>query len=104
MPSRRTIALVACSLFFAQTLMIVVWTGTTVAAVVSDAVQIALGFLCLFASLDALNRSAKTSSYHWCWLAASFLALIAAQGLGTYIDATSDHSWDRLDDVLFSLR
>lgn len=96
-------AVVASVLFLAQTVSIARLTGTTVAAVASDAVQIGLGFLCLFASLDARNRSARTSSYHWRWLAVSFLAFISAQSLGTYIDATSDSSCDRLDDVLFSL-
>ena len=103
MPTRRIIAIVACALFFVQLLMIAFGTGTAKAAVASDLVQVALGFLCLLASLDARTRSATTSSYHWRWLAASFLAFIVAQGLGAYIDATSDHSYDRLDDVLFSL-
>jgi len=103
MPTRRIIAIVACALFFAQILVIAFWTGTTNAAVASDSIQVALGFLCLFASLDARSRSASTSSYHWRWLAASFLAFIMAQGLGASIDFTSDHSYDRLDDVLFSL-
>jgi len=103
MPIRRIIAIVACVLFCAQILVIAFWTGATSAAVTSDLVQIALGLLCFVASLDARSRSARTSSYHWRWLAASFLAFIAAQSLGTYIDTTSDHSFDRLDDVLFSL-
>lgn len=102
MPTRRTIAIAVCVLLLAQIVTIAVWTGTTTAAVVSDVVQIGLGLLCFMASLDARNRSARTSSYHWTWLAASFLAFIAAQVLGTYIDFTSDHSCDRLDDILFS--
>ena len=103
MPTRHIIAIVACALFFAQILVIALWTGTTNAAVASDSVQVALGFLCLVASLDAGKRSAKTSSYHWRWLAVSLLAFVLAQSLGTYIDFTSNHSFDRLDDVLFSL-
>lgn len=103
MPTRRIIAIITGVLFFVQVLMIAFWTGTTKAAVVSDSVQVVLGFLCLFASLEAGTRSATTSSYHWRWLAASFLAFVTAQGLGTYIDFTSNHSFDRLDDVLFSL-
>jgi diguanylate cyclase (GGDEF)-like protein len=102
MPARRTIAIAACVLLLAQIVTIAVWTGTTRAAVASDLVQIALGLLCFMASLDAHNRSARTASYHWRWLAASFLAFVAAQVLGTYIDFTSDHSCDHLDDILFS--
>jgi len=103
MPTRCIIAIAACVLFFTQTLVIVLWPGAATTAVASDLIQIALGFLCLCASLDARNRSARTSSYHWRWLAVSFLAFILAQGLGTYIDFTSNHSCDRLDDILFSL-
>ena len=54
MPTRRIIAIVACALFFAQILVIAFWTGTTNAAVASDSIQVALGFLaCSHLSMHA---------------------------------------------------
>jgi len=103
MHSRRIVVVVASLLLLIQSLTIALSNGTTTAALVSDLVQGGLAFTCLFASLYARCSSGKTSSYHWTWLALSFLVFIVAQTLGTYIDVSSYHSWDWVDDILFSL-
>jgi diguanylate cyclase (GGDEF)-like protein len=73
------------------------------AVLVSDLAQIGLGLTCLRAVLQTRARSGRATSYHWTWLAVSFIAFILAQTLATYIDLSSDQSWDRLGDILFSL-
>jgi diguanylate cyclase (GGDEF)-like protein len=103
MPIRAAIFIVACTLLLVQTVAIARTTGTTGAALISDLVQIGLGVTCLFASLYVRSRSGKASSYHWTWLAVSFVGFISAQAVGTYIDVSSNHAWDRFDDILFSL-
>lgn len=103
MQTRRFIVPSACALLLAQALAIARFSDATTAALVSDLVQIGMGAVCLFAALHARSGSGKASSYHWRWLAVSFLAFMVAQALGTYIDTSSNHAWDRLDDILFSL-
>jgi len=103
MHTRHSIVVVAASLLLIQTLAIAILKGTTAAALVSDLVQGGLALTCLYASLYARSSSVKASSYHWTWLALSFMVFIVGQSLGTYIDVSSHHSWDWLDDILFSL-
>jgi diguanylate cyclase (GGDEF)-like protein len=103
MHTGRIIVTAACTLILAQAVAIASFNGTMTAALVSDLAQIGMGMICLFACLHARSGSGKTSSYHWKWLAVSFLAFVSAQALGTYIDASSNHSWDWLDDILFSI-
>jgi diguanylate cyclase (GGDEF)-like protein len=103
MPRRRLTVLLASALLLVQTLSIAVLKGTTAAALISDFVQVGLGLTCCWTSFQAGARSARASSFHWTWLAVSFVAYTFAQSLGTYIDATSNHAWDRLDDMVFSL-
>jgi diguanylate cyclase (GGDEF)-like protein len=103
MPKRRSIIIVASSLLLFQTAAIAGLKGRTAAVLLSDAVQIGLGILCLFASLQVRARSGRASSYHWTWLSLSYVAFILAQSLATYIDLSSEHLWDRLGDILFSL-
>jgi len=103
MNTRRKIIIAACTLLVIQTLAIATWNGSTAAALVSDLVQGGLGFTCLLACFYARSTSGKASSYHWTWLALSFIVFIVAQSLGTYIDVSSHHEWDWLDDILFLL-
>lgn len=99
---RRFIAIITFTQLLIQAVAIAKLSGTT-AALISDSVQAGLGLTCLLASLHVCSGSGKASSYHWRWLAVSFVAFILAQALGTYIDVSSNHAWDRLDDILFSL-
>lgn len=103
MHPRRSIIIAAAILFLAQILAIAHWRGTDTAVFFSDLIQIGLGILCLLASLHARSTAGKASSHHWSWLAVSFVGFVSAQGLGTFIDVSSNHTWDWLDDVLFSL-
>jgi len=103
MHSRRVIVLVAFSQLLIQGLAIATLNGSTAAALVSDLAQGGLALTCLFASLYARANSGKASSYHWTWLALSFIVFLVGQSLGTYIDVSSHHSLDWLDDILFSL-
>ncbi|HXJ86056.1 MAG TPA: GGDEF domain-containing protein [Candidatus Binatia bacterium] len=103
MARRRLIVIVACTLLPLQAATIAALHGKRAAALISDLVQIGLGMTCLCASLQARSRSGRASCYHWTWLSVSFVGFILAQTLGTYIDVSSDHSCDRLDDILFSL-
>lgn len=103
MHTRRTIVAVSCALLLTQALSIATLKSTSAPALISDLTQLGLGLTCLFASLYARSRSGKPSSYHWTWLALSFIVFMAAQALGTYIDVSGDHSLDWLDDILFSL-
>ena len=103
MHTRRTIAIAAATLFIAQSSAITYWRGASIAALVSDLAQIGLGILCLLACLHARSAAAKASSQHWTWLAVAFLGFISAQSLGTYVDVSSNHSFDRVDDAIFSL-
>jgi len=103
MHTRSKIVVVACMLLLVQTLAIAISNGSTAAAFVSDLAQGGLGLTCLFACLHARSSSGKVSSYHWTWLALSFIVFVAAQSLGTYIDVSSHHGLDWLDDIQFSL-
>jgi diguanylate cyclase (GGDEF)-like protein len=100
---KRRLIVVASMLLVVQGLTIACLHGTHAAAILSDLVQIGLGVTCLSASLRARASSGRASSYHWTWLAVSFAAFILAQTFATYIDLSSDSSWDRLGDILFSL-
>src|SRR5262252_8392710 len=103
MHTRRKIVVVACVLLLVQILAIAISNGSPVAALVSDLVQGGLGLTCLFACLHTRGSSGKASSYHWTWLALSFILFVVGQSLGTYIDVSSHHGLDWLDDILFSL-
>jgi len=85
MNTRRKIIIAACTLLVIQiviqTLAIATWNGSTAAALVSDLVQGGLGFTCLLACFYARSTSGKASSYHWTWLALSFIVFIVAQSL-----------------------
>jgi diguanylate cyclase (GGDEF)-like protein len=75
--------------------------GRTSGGLLSNLVQLLLGLLCVLSSLQAFRRSGTTGRYYWRWLATTFTIWVMAQGLGTYIDVSSNHRLDRLDDVLF---
>jgi diguanylate cyclase (GGDEF)-like protein len=100
---RRTVAVIAGLLLLGQSLAIGGWRGGEAAALASDLVQAGLGMLCLIACVHVCSVVGKASRYHWTWLAVSFVGFVLAQSLGTYIDLSSNHAWDWMCDVLFSL-
>ena len=70
-------------------------------AVLSELVQLALGFICLLTSIQAFHRSGNVARQCWRWLCFTFCIWIVAQVLGVYIDLSSNRSLDALDDLLF---
>jgi len=101
--SKRLVILLALGLFLIQTAAILLLPGTINAALISESSQVLLGGVCLFACLRARSVAGAACSHHWGWLAAAFVGFIVAQGVGIYIDLSSNHFFDWIDDVLFAL-
>jgi diguanylate cyclase (GGDEF)-like protein len=99
--SSRIVILATCGLLLTQAGVISRFNGRTLGGLLSNLVQLLLGLLCVLSSLQAFRRSGTAGRYYWRWLAATFTIWVVAQGLGTYIDVSSNHWLDRLDDVLF---
>jgi len=91
----------ACALLLVQ--VITLWTsrGHPAAALLSDAVQLLLGLLCVLASIRAFRHSTGAWRYCWLWLTVTFGIWTGAQVLGIYIDKTGSQFLDPLDDLLF---
>jgi diguanylate cyclase (GGDEF)-like protein len=100
--SRTTIG-AACVLLLAQAAIIARLGSQHSGALLSDLIQVAIGILCVLTSIQAFKRSGNVARYYWRWLAATLSVWVLAQALGTYIDASSNHAWDSVDDVLFFL-
>lgn len=69
----------------------------------SDAIQLALGLICILACTAAFRRSDGIARYAWRLLTVTFVVWSVAQVLGVYLDISGDHSLDSLDDILFFL-
>jgi hypothetical protein len=72
-------------------------------AILSESLQLVLGFICLLTSLQAFSRSGNLARNYWRWLSYTFCVWMVAQGLGVYIDVANDNSLEQLDDLLFFL-
>jgi hypothetical protein len=100
MLERRHAIVGACTLVLLQALTLWLSRGQT-SALLSDAVQLLLGILCVVESMRAWRRSIGAWRYHWLWLSVTFGIWTAAQVLGVYIDKTGQHFLDPVDDLLF---
>lgn len=100
MLERRHAIVGACTLALLQALTLCLSRGQT-SALLSDAVQLLLGILCVVESMRAWRRSIGAWRYHWLWLSVTFGIWTAAQVLGVYIDKTGQHFLDPVDDLLF---
>ena len=101
MSSTRSTIIAAGLLLLTHVAMLGAFGNHPLGAVLSDFVQLLLGLLCVLTSVQAFQRSGSVGRYFWRWLVVSFLTWLAAQCLGTYIDITSNHSIDFVDDLLF---
>jgi diguanylate cyclase (GGDEF)-like protein len=100
-PSPKATLLVAGALLLAQAAALATFGKEQLGAVLSELVQLALGFICLLTSLQAFHRSGNVARQCWRWLSFTFCIWIVAQALGVYIDLSSNHSLEALDDLLF---
>jgi diguanylate cyclase (GGDEF)-like protein len=98
---QRSTILAAAALLMLQVAGIVRLGGQTSGAVLSDLVQLGLGILCVFASRNVFLRSDSAGRSYWKCVAVTFGVWALAQALGTYVDATSNHSLDPLEALLF---
>ena len=99
--SPKTTLLVAGALLLAQAAALAAFGKEQLGAVLSELVQLALGFICLLTSIQAFHRSGNVARQCWRWLCFTFCIWIVAQVLGVYIDLSSNRSLDALDDLLF---
>jgi len=99
--SPKTTILLAGGLLLAQAAILAKFGTRQLGAVVSELIQLTLGFICLLTSVQAFRRSGNVARYYWRWLSLTFCVWIVAQALGVYIDLSSKHSLDPLDDLLF---
>ena len=99
--SPKTTILVAGCLFLAQAVVLVRFGDQQLGAVLSELIQLTLGFICLLTSVQAFRRSGNVARYYWRWISLTLCIWIVAQALGVYIDLSSKHSLDALDDLLF---
>ncbi len=100
--SKRLIA-VACTLVTLQALVIAVLNRRTVAPILSEFIQLALGLTCVLACIETFHRSRGIARYAWRLLALTFMVWTVAQGLGVYLDLSGNQSLEGLDDILFFL-
>lgn len=101
MPRFRTLALTTCALLIVQSSVIWGPGGQTIRELLSEIVQFVLGLTCLAIFVKAYLRSGSAGRDCWLSLAATVAICSLAQGLGIYIDLTSVHSLDSLDNLLF---
>lgn len=71
--------------------------------VLSDTAQLALGLICVLASIDAFHRSHGVARYAWRCLGISFAMWFAAQAVGVLGDLSPNPSLEALDQLLFFL-
>ncbi len=90
-------------LLVAQTAVLAGVANQALGAILSELIQLALGFICLLTCIQAFRRSGNAARYYWRWLSFTFCVWIVAQGFGVYIDWSSNRSLDPLDDLLFFL-
>jgi len=91
----------SCILVGTQGLVLASVGYRTPGPVVSEFIQLALGFISIFACIGAFQRSHSIARNVWRLLGLAFLMWAVAQGLGVYIDISGDHLLDSLDDLLF---
>jgi hypothetical protein len=72
MLSRRRTILLACGLLLVQAAVLAAWGNQQSGAVLSEVLQLALGFLCVFTSIQAFRRSGNVARYYWRWLIITF--------------------------------
>jgi diguanylate cyclase (GGDEF)-like protein len=101
MPRFRTLLLITSVLLILQAAVIWRMGGHPSEPVLSKAVQLVLGLMCLVMFVRAYLRSASTRRYCWLSLAAATAICVVAQGLEIAIDVASLHSLDWLNNLLF---
>jgi diguanylate cyclase (GGDEF)-like protein len=99
-PPKTTIVL-AAGLLLAQAAVLANFGNQRLGAVLSELIQLMLGFICLLTSVQAFRRSGNVARYYWRWLSFTFCAWIIAQALSVYVDFTANVSLSPLDDLLF---
>ena len=101
--SSRATVYSAAIIVFLQACSLVIFGHRRPGAILSESLQLVLGFICLLTSLQAFRRSGNIARNYWRWLSCTFCVWIVAQGLGVYIDFSNDGSLEQLDDLLFFL-
>jgi diguanylate cyclase (GGDEF)-like protein len=99
--SSRSTIVIACALLLAQCLALAMLGDGPLRAFCSESIQVAIGTICVVASVQAFRRSGGSARYFWRWLVLTFSVWVIAQALGVYIDVSSDVSLEPLDDLLF---
>jgi diguanylate cyclase (GGDEF)-like protein/PAS domain S-box-containing protein len=100
--SSRLIA-ASCILVVGQALVLASLGHRTPGPVLSEAIQLVLGLICILACTSAFRRSSGIARYAWRLLAVTFVVWAVAQVLGVYLDISGDHSLESLDEILFFL-
>jgi diguanylate cyclase (GGDEF)-like protein len=93
----------AVGLFIVQAAALAIFGQRPVGVLLSEVVQLLIGTLCIAASVQAFRHSTSVARYYWRWLAVTFSVWAIAQGLGVYIDLSSNGSLEALDGLLFYL-
>jgi diguanylate cyclase (GGDEF)-like protein len=101
MPRFRTLLLTTGGVLIVQAGVIWGVDGQTARESLSGTVQFILGLICLVMFVKAYPRSRLTGRYCWLCLASTVAICTIAQGLAIYIDLSSHHSLDSLDNLLF---
>ncbi len=99
--SPKTTILLAAGLLLAQGAALATFGNQRLGAVLSELIQLMLGFICLLTSVQAYRRSGSAARHYWRWLSFTFCVWIVAQALGVYIDLTLKISLNSLDDLMF---
>ena len=102
LPSKGLIA-AACVLVAAHITAIAGLGRRTPGPLLSDSVQLALGLICVLASVQAFQRALGVARYAWRCLAISFGVWFVAQAVGVYADITANQSLENLNALLFFL-
>lgn len=102
MPRERILVTAAGALLAAHIAVVTVFGTTPPGPVSSDLIQLGLGGLVIFASIQASRRSEGLARSFWRLVAAAYVVWFTAQGLGVYIDLSAgDNPAQSLCNLLF---
>src|SRR5580693_6545857 len=101
--SARSLLIAACILILLQAAALAIAGPSGFAPTISDAIQLALGIICILTSWNAFRNSGAAARYYWRMLILTFVVWATGQSLQLYMDVHPVASLEVADDLIFSL-